>query len=62
MGHDASRGCQTSFLIAAPETVTVAATDLASIGSVLTAANASAAASTIGVVAAGADEVSAGRH
>ena len=42
----------------APETLTAAATDLASIGSALTAANASAAAPTISVAAAGADEVS----
>ena len=49
-----------SFVIAAPELVTAAATDLANIGSTLTTANAAAAATTTEVVAAGADEVSAG--
>jgi hypothetical protein len=48
-----------SFVIAAPEFVTAAATDLANIGSTLNAANAAAAATTTAVVAAGADEVSA---
>ena len=48
-----------SFVIAAPEMMTSAATDLASIGSTLSAANASAAAPTTGVVAAAEDEVSA---
>src|ERR1700739_1278992 len=49
-----------SFVIAAPEFVTAAATDLANIGSTLSAANAAAATTTTEVVAAGADEVSAG--
>ncbi|HUH69517.1 MAG TPA: PE family protein [Mycobacterium sp.] len=49
-----------SFVTAAPEFVTAAAGDLASIGSVLGAANAAAAPSTTGVVAAAADEVSTG--
>ena len=49
-----------SFVIAAPELVTAAATDLANIGSTLSTANAAAAATTTEVVAAGADEVSAG--
>ena len=48
-----------SFLIAAPELVAAAATDLANIGSTITEANASAVAPTTGVLAAGADEVSA---
>ncbi len=48
-----------SFLITAPETLASVATDLASVGSAITAANASAAVPTIVVVAAGADEVSA---
>ncbi|MGB9304118.1 MAG: PE family protein, partial [Mycobacterium sp.] len=48
-----------SFVIAAPEFLTVAASDLANIGSTVGAANAAAAASTTGVLAAGADEVSA---
>ena len=48
-----------SFLIAAPELVTAAATDLANIGSTITEANAFALVPTTGVVAAGADEVSA---
>jgi len=49
-----------SFLIATPELVTAAATDLANIGSTLTTANAAAAATTTEVLAAGADEISAG--
>jgi PE family len=48
-----------SFLIAAPERVTAAASDLANIGSTINAANAAAAVPTSGVLAAGADEVSA---
>jgi hypothetical protein len=48
-----------SFVHAAPEFVTVAASDLASIGSTLDAAHAAAVAPTTGVLAAGADEVSA---
>ncbi|MBW0016000.1 MAG: PecA family PE domain-processing aspartic protease [Mycobacterium sp.] len=47
-----------SYVIAAPEMVTDAATNLANIGSALDAANAAAAAPTSGVLAAGADEVS----
>lgn len=48
-----------SFVIAAPEMVTAAATDLSSIGSAIGEANAAAAAPTTEVLAAGADEVSA---
>jgi hypothetical protein len=48
-----------SYVIAAPEMMTSAATDLASIGSNLRAANAAAAAPTTGVLAAAEDEVSA---
>jgi PE family len=48
-----------SFVIAVPQTVTTAASDLVDIGSTITAANNAAAASTVGVLAAGADEVSA---
>jgi len=48
-----------SFVTAAPEFVSAAASDLASIGSTISAANATAAAPTTGVLAAGADEVSA---
>ncbi len=48
-----------SFVIAVPETVTTAASDLVDIGSTITAANNAAAAPTVGVLAAGADEVSA---
>ena len=48
-----------SFLIAAPEPVAAAATDLARVGSTLGAANAAAVAPTSSVIAAGADEVSA---
>ena len=48
-----------SFLIAAPELVAAAATDLANIGSTISVANAAAAFPTTGALAAGADEVSA---
>jgi hypothetical protein len=48
-----------SFVIAAPELVTAAATDLANIGSSLSEVNASAAAPTTTVTAAAGDEVSA---
>src|SRR5271170_7431095 len=47
-----------SFLIAAPEALVAAATDLANIGSTISEANVAAAAPTTGVLAAGADEVS----
>ncbi len=49
-----------SFVIAAPGEVQAAATDLASIGSNISTANAAAATQITAVVAAGADEVSAG--
>ena len=48
-----------SFVIAAPEMVTTAASDLANIGSAISAANHAAATPTTRVLAAGADEVSA---
>lgn len=48
-----------SFVQVAPEMLAAAATDVQSIGSALSAAHAAAAAPTIGVLAAGADEVSA---
>jgi hypothetical protein len=48
-----------SYLIAAPEMMTAAATDLANIGSTLNAANAASAAPTTGIVVAAEDEVSA---
>ncbi|ORB59556.1 PE family protein, partial [Mycobacterium shinjukuense] len=48
-----------SFVSVVPELVVATAADLASIGSALDAANAAAAAETTGVLAAGADEVSA---
>ena len=48
-----------SYLIAAPETLAAAATDIAGIGSAVGAANAAATAQTTSVLAAGADEVSA---
>ena len=48
-----------SFLIAAPEYVTAAASDLANIGSTISSANAAAATPTSAVLAAGGDEVSA---
>ncbi|KLO48098.1 hypothetical protein ABH36_15340, partial [Mycobacterium haemophilum] len=49
-----------SFVTAVPEAVSVAANDLASIGSAINSANAAAALSTTGMMAAAADEVSAG--
>jgi PE family len=48
-----------SFVIAAPETVAVAASDLGRIGSTISAANAAAAAPTTSVLPAAADQVSA---
>ena len=48
-----------SFVIAAPEVLVAAASDLAGIGTTLSAANAAAASSTTRLLAAGADEVSA---
>ena len=50
---------QMSYVIAAPEYLAAAASDLANIGSSLSAANSVAMAPTSGVLAAGADEVSA---
>ncbi|WP_415823672.1 PE family protein, partial [Mycobacterium basiliense] len=48
-----------SFVVTVPEMVTAAATDLANIGSTMSAANAAMAIPTTGILAAGADEVSA---
>jgi hypothetical protein len=48
-----------SYVIAAPELMTSAATDLATIGSNVSAAHISAAAPTVAVIPAAADEVSA---
>jgi hypothetical protein len=48
-----------SFVFTVPEMVTAAASDLASIGSTLNSASSAAAAPTTGLLAAGADEVSA---
>ncbi|WP_415624246.1 PE family protein, partial [Mycobacterium intermedium] len=48
-----------SFMFTAPELVSAAASELASIGSTLSSANAAAAAPTTALLAAGADEVSA---
>ncbi|MGB9306911.1 MAG: PE family protein, partial [Mycobacterium sp.] len=48
-----------SYLIAAPEMLAAAASDLANVGSTISAANAAAAVPTMAMVAAGADEVSA---
>ncbi len=48
-----------SFLIAAPEELAAAASDLSGIGGAINAANAAAAGQTLGILAAGADEVSA---
>ncbi len=47
------------FVIAMPEMVTAAATDLANVGSTISEANAAAVAPTAAVLAAGGDEVSA---
>lgn len=52
------RRFQLSFVTAEPEFVTAAASDLANIGSAISAANAAASAQTTGLLAAGADEVS----
>ena len=49
-----------SCLIAAPELVAAAATDLARVGSTVNAANIAASGPTTAVIAAGSDEVSAG--
>ena len=49
-----------SYVIAAPEMMAAAATDLAGIGSDLSAAHTAAAAPTVALVPAAADEVSAG--
>jgi hypothetical protein len=48
-----------SFLIAAPELIADAATDLANIGSMIGSANSAVSAATTGVLPAAADEVSA---
>jgi hypothetical protein len=48
-----------SFVIAVPELLGTAATDLAGVGSTLSAANAAGGAQTTGVLAAAEDEVSA---
>ncbi len=47
-----------SFVLAAPEALTAAASDLAGLGSTITSAHAAAAAPTTGIMAAAADEVS----
>ena len=52
-------GYRMSFVIAAPEFVSAAASDLAGIGSSLSAANAAASVPTTAVLAAAGDEVSA---
>ncbi|OQZ89587.1 PE family protein, partial [Mycobacterium alsense] len=49
-----------SYVMAAPEALTAAATDLAGVGAALTAANRAAATQTTGLLAAAGDEVSAG--
>jgi PE family len=49
-----------SYVVAAPEMMTAAATDLATIGSTLDAAHLAAATPTVALVPAAADEVSAG--
>lgn len=47
-----------SFVVAAPEALVAAATDMSSVGAALSAANTAAAVSTTGLLTAGADEVS----
>ncbi len=49
-----------SYLIAAPDSIFAAASSVSGIGSTITSANAAAAPATLEVLAAGADEVSAG--
>ena len=49
-----------SYVIAAPETMTSAAADLDSVGSMLSEAHTAATPATVGLVPAAADEVSAG--
>jgi hypothetical protein len=56
----ASRWLNMSYVIAAPEMMASAATDLATIGSNLSAVHTAAAASTAGLIPAAADEVSTG--
>src|ERR1700737_3758078 len=53
-----NRRWQMSIVITVPEVVAAAASDLGDLGSTIAAANSAAAASTTGVLAAGADEVS----
>ncbi len=48
-----------SFVVVVPEMLSMAATDLASVGSALSAANTAAAAPTTSILAAAGDEVSA---
>src|SRR5919204_2481652 len=57
--HSQRREAQMSFVIAAPELMAAATTDLSNIGSAVSAANAAAATRTTALLAAGADEVSA---
>ena len=59
MHWDLAREVRMSYLIAAPEYVAAAATDLANIGSIISSANAIAWVPTSAVLTAGADEVSA---
>jgi hypothetical protein len=47
-----------SYVVAAPQAVAVAATDLASVGSAIDGANSAAAGPTVGALAAAADQVS----
>ena len=49
-----------AYVIAAPEMLAAAATDVAAVGSTVSAAHMAAAPPTIGVIPAAADEVSAG--
>jgi hypothetical protein len=52
-----TKRCAMSYVIAAPETMAAAATDLAAVGSTLSAAHMAAASPTVAVMPAGADEV-----
>ena len=56
---DDQAGVTISYVVAVPECVTSAATDLSNIGSTMAAANAAAVSPTTGILAAAEDEVSA---
>jgi hypothetical protein len=55
---DLALGAHVSFVIAAPEYVAAAASDLANVGSAINSANSAASGATTNILAAGTDEVS----